>query len=197
MELPFSQACENNKDPILALISNYFNTPGRVLEIGGGTGQHATYFASNMPWLVWQSSDVPESVATLNLRLTTAALSNLPPAIALDVTQDALLLCQFDYLFSANTLHIMPESAVTDFFKFSSRVLLQGGILAVYGPFKYSGKFTSASNADFDLRLKNRNPVSGIRDFEHIASLAKSNGLQLLEDYPMPANNQMLIWRLS
>jgi SAM-dependent methyltransferase len=37
--------------------------PGqRVLEIGSGTGQHAAYFAPELPHLAWQASDVAENL---------------------------------------------------------------------------------------------------------------------------------------
>lgn len=49
--LPFSQACENNKAPILAVLQTAFASAKQVLEIGSGTGQHAVYFAENLPQL--------------------------------------------------------------------------------------------------------------------------------------------------
>ncbi|MGL4221854.1 MAG: DUF938 domain-containing protein, partial [Shewanella sp.] len=45
--LPFSQACENNKAPILAVLKSAFANTIQVLEIGSGTGQHAVYFAAH------------------------------------------------------------------------------------------------------------------------------------------------------
>lgn len=195
MELPFSQACENNKAPILAVLQRHFTRRGRVLEIGGGTGQHAEHFATAMPWLQWHSTDVPANVATLNLRLAAAALPNLPPAQPLDVTQSDWGQRGIDYLFSANSLHIMPESAVVDFFRPLPDVLAPGAIVCVYGPFKYGGDFTTPSNAQFDQWLKDRNPASGIRDFERVQALATAAGLKLVEDNAMPANNQLLVWR--
>jgi hypothetical protein len=68
-------------------------------------------------------------------------------------------------------------------------------VLAVYGPFNYEGKFTSASNAEFDVWLKRRSAESGIRDFEAVNALAGSIGLELLADHAMPANNRMLVWK--
>jgi len=65
----------------------------------------------------------------------------------------------------------------------------------VYGPFKYAGEFTSASNASFDIWLKARDPNSGVRDFEWLDELARSQGMVLIEDNAMPANNQLLVWR--
>lgn len=197
MALPFSQACENNKAYILSILQRHFDQPGSVLEIAGGTGQHATHFATSMPWLRWQSSDVPANVATLNLRLLDASLPNLPPAVALDVTQSEWPLVDVDYVFSANSLHIMPASAVIEFFRHMKDVVKTNGRLCVYGPFKYGGEFTSASNARFDLWLQGNNALSGIRDFETVNNLAEEAGLTLLEDNAMPANNQLLVWRKS
>jgi cyclopropane fatty-acyl-phospholipid synthase-like methyltransferase len=195
MSLPFSQSCENNKEYILTQLRRHFTKPfGRVLEIAGGTGQHAEYFATQMPHLHWQSTDVPENVDMLNLRLDAARLSNLPSARPFDVTQDKLSQSPLDYIFSANSLHIMPAEAVTHFFRHMRYLLANSGVLCVYGPFKYEGNFTTPSNADFDLWLKGRNAESGLRDFEQVHALAEVAGLSLLEDNPMPANNQLLVW---
>ncbi|MEK7258523.1 MAG: DUF938 domain-containing protein [Pseudomonadota bacterium] len=200
MQLPFSQSCENNKEPILAVLQKHLvarerNQPLRVLEVAGGTGQHAVHFATHMPWLYWQSSDVPELVDTLNLRLRAAAQSNLPLALPLDVTQQNWRVAPFDAVFTANSLHIMPAAAVEEFFRRLNSVIEHGGLLCIYGPFKYGGDFTTPSNAQFDLWLKSRNPLSGVRDFEWVNQMASEAGLTLLEDNPMPANNQLLVWK--
>ena len=71
-----------------------------------------------------------------------------------------------DAVFSANTLHIISWSAVEDFFRGVGTVLHPAGVLCVYGPFNYGGRYTSESNRHFDLWLKSRDPHSGIRDFE-------------------------------
>lgn len=195
MSLPFSQSCENNKEYILNQLSRHLTKPfGRVLEIAAGTGQHAEYFARHMPHLHWQSTDVPENVEMLNLRLAAANLPNLPNARAFDVTQEKLSHSPLDYIFSANSLHIMPAEAVTHFFRHMRYLLANAGLLCVYGPFKYGGEFTTPSNADFDIWLKGRNAESGLRDFEQVHALAEEAGLRLLEDNPMPANNQLLVW---
>ena len=59
MNQPYSQACENNKQPILAILSQAFASSQVVLEIGSGTGQHAVFFASQLPHLQWYTSDQP------------------------------------------------------------------------------------------------------------------------------------------
>ena len=192
MNFPFSQACENNKEPILKVLENYFKNQGTVLEIAGGTGQHAVHFANKLPWLQWQSSDLLGNVDALNLRIAAAGLENLPSALPFDVTQTHFSLTSVDYMFSANSLHIMPASAVVHFFRHVGSLLKPDGVLCLYGPFKYHGEFTSPSNAQFDHWLKTNNPASGIRDFETILRLAQQAGLGLLQDHAMPANNQLL-----
>ena len=77
-----------------------------MLEVGSGTGQHAVYFAKEMPWLTWQCSDLQENLAGLDMWIKEAALSNLPPPINLDVSTSSLR-PQFDVIYTANTLHIM------------------------------------------------------------------------------------------
>ncbi|MEK9964494.1 MAG: DUF938 domain-containing protein, partial [Betaproteobacteria bacterium] len=61
MEKPFSPSCERNKDPILSVIRSLLTNKKSVLEVGSGTGQHAVYFAKEMPWLTWQSSELQEN----------------------------------------------------------------------------------------------------------------------------------------
>jgi hypothetical protein len=43
--------------------------------------------------------------------------------------------------------------------------------------------------------LRERDPASGVRDFEAVDALAVTAGLVLQADHPMPANNQLLVWR--
>ena len=196
--LPYSQACENNKAPILEVLRRHlpdrYTVPVRILEIGGGTGQHGVFFAEQLPALHWQSSDVPWHMDSLNLRIAAAGLPNLPPAIALDVNDLPWPVDSCDGIFSANSLHIMSADSVVRFFDGVGSILNAGGKLLVYGPFKYGGQFTTESNARFDVWLKNQDPVSGVRDFEWVNELAAAVGLSLLEDNAMPANNQLLVW---
>lgn len=195
--LPFSQACENNKLPILEVLQRHLPGKATVLEIAGGTGQHAVFFAGKFPQLRWLSSDVPAAVATLNIRIGQANLSNLPEAIAIDANDADWNCAVVDAIYSANSLHIMPAASVEKFFAGVGRNLRKGGLLLIYGPFKYRGNFTTPSNAQFDLWLKDRDALSGVRDFEWVNELAENIGMELLEDNAMPANNQLLVWRMT
>lgn len=194
---PFSQACENNKLPILDVLQRHLPNKETLLEIAGGTGQHAVFFAEQFPKLQWLSSDIPAAVTTLNIRISHANLPNLPRAIAIDANAPDWKCEVVDAIYSANSLHIMSAASVEKFFAGVGSKLLAGGLLLVYGPFKYREKFTTESNAQFDRWLKDRDPLSGVRDFEWVNELAENIGMVLLEDNAMPANNQMLVWRMT
>ena len=196
-ELPFSQACENNKQIILEILERHLKDGDQVLELAGGTGQHSVHFAANLPNLHWQSSDIPSNVDNLNLRLADAKLANLPAAITIDVNHPVWSSDRPTAIFSANSLHIMSADSVENFFKGIGEALQADGTLIVYGPFKYAGEFTSESNEDFDRWLKDRDPASGVRDFERVSKLATKANLTLIEDNVMPANNQLLVWKKS
>ncbi|MFC3716257.1 DUF938 domain-containing protein [Luteimonas soli] len=198
---PFAPACERNREPILAVLRERFAGSRHVLEVGSGTGQHAVHFAAAMPWLQWQCSDRAEHLPGMRSWLDDAALDNTPPPLALDVADAAWPRAptgcgRFDAVFSANTLHIMGWDGVEAFFHGVGEVLeREDGVLVVYGPFNYSGAYTSDGNRDFDAWLKARDPRSGIRDFEAVDGLARGTGLRLVDDVAMPANNRCLVWR--
>lgn len=193
---PFSQACDNNKQPILTVLQSCFADRKRVLEIGSGTGQHAAFFAANLPHLLWQPSDVTENLPGIEQWRESATLDNLPPAMPFDVRDSHLPVTDCDAVFSANTLHIMAWPEVEKFFKHLA-ALASGSALCVYGPFNYDGRFTSDSNARFNQWLEQRNMGSAIRDFEAINELASHAGYTLQCDFEMPANNRLLFWTKS
>ncbi len=193
--LPHSEACVRNQAAILAQLDTLFIAPGHLLEIGSGTGQHAVYFGTHLPHLTWHTSDLPAYHTGIQAWLDHAALPNVQPPMALNVDAADWGIAEVDGVFSANTLHIMGWPQVQAFFAGVARVLKAGGKLAVYGPFNYDGQFTSDSNRQFEHWLKQRDPVSGIRDFEAVDALATRHGLSLLADHAMPANNRLLVWQ--
>ncbi|MGB6604090.1 MAG: DUF938 domain-containing protein [Steroidobacteraceae bacterium] len=196
-----SEACERNKGPILEVLARELAAHRAVLEVGSGTGQHAVHFARHLPHLSWQPSEVADQEPALRERIRLEGPANLRAPIVLDVRSlpwaAAPAREPFDALFTANTLHIMAWDAVEDFFRGVGATLSGGGVLCVYGPFRYRGRYTSDSNADFDAWLRTRDPVSGIRDFEALDTLARAQGLTLTADHAMPANNQTLVWRTA
>lgn len=193
--LASSEASERNKGPILAILSEVLRVPALVLEVGAGTGQHAVHFARHLPQLEWQPTDRREWLETLAERVRDEGTPNLRAPLALDVEDDPWPLTAADVVYSANTLHIMAWEEVQAFFRGVGRVLAPGGTLAVYGPFRFDGAYTSESNAAFDAYLRRHDPASGIRDFEATDALAAAEGLCLQVNHAMPANNQLLVWR--
>ena len=89
----------------------------------------------------------------------------------------------------------MDDSAVAKSVAGAASCLKPGGVLAIYGPVNYAGKYTSESNARFDAFLKTRDSASGIKDFEWLDEMAVSVNLALIQDVDMPANNRCLIWK--
>jgi len=176
-----SESCIQNQSPILNIIKPLLVNTSTVLEIGSGTGQHAVFFAEQMPHLTWQASDQSQYLPSVNAWINEAGLDNLPDAIELDVTEPWVN-TKVEAVFSANTAHIMSWEMVVDFFNGVGRSLDAGGVFILYGPFNYNGQYTSQSNANFDLWLKNRDPRSAIRDFEALNQLAQKSGLSLVAE---------------
>jgi len=193
--LTLSEACERNKGPILAVLREELAGTTRVLEVGSGTGQHAVHFAAGLPQLVWQPSELAAALPPLAERIRLEGGANLRAPLALDVRDDPWPLAAVDAVFSANTLHIMAWSAVREFFRGVGAVLAPCGVLCVYGPFRFEGRHTSDSNAAFDQYLRERDPASGVRDFEALDAEAQARGLRLTANRAMPANNRTLVWR--
>jgi hypothetical protein len=144
---------------------------------------------------VWQPTDRAEYLPDLAARIAAEGPPNLAPPVELDVLAEPWPAVRGDAVFSANTLHIMSWRAVEALFSGVPRLVEAGGVLAIYGPFKYGGRFTTASNAAFDAMLRERDPQSGLRDFEAVNALAEAVGLKLSADHAMPANNQLLVWK--
>jgi cyclopropane fatty-acyl-phospholipid synthase-like methyltransferase len=190
----YSESCERNRDPILGVLRRVFADRRQVLEIGSGTGQHAAYFAPELPHLTWQPSDRAENLPGIRLWREEAQTPGLLEPIELDVER-AFPALEADAVFSANTCHIMSWPQVERFFAAVGALLPTGGVFALYGPFHYGGKPTSPSNAEFDAWLRKRDPASGVRDMEAVRDLAARHGLRLDEDNAMPANNRLLVFR--
>ena len=165
-----------------------------VLEIGSGTGQHARYFAEELPELRWQASDLAENLPGIESWREGYGADNLPPPVRLDVTCDAWPVDIPGAVFSANTLHIMPWNSVRRLFAYLGGEAPVGCLLCLYGPFNYEGSYTSESNAHFDDWLHATHPGGGIRDFEAVNELASEAGFQLRQDHEMPANNRLLVF---
>jgi cyclopropane fatty-acyl-phospholipid synthase-like methyltransferase len=189
-----STSVAKNKDPILEVLKLYVTKDEWVLEIGSGTGEHATFFAKHLPQSFWYTSDVKENHKDIVDRLARENLKNVDGPVVLKIGVDDFPKKTFQYVFTANTLHIMSWKECKTLFKLLGKRLREGGLTFFYGPFNYNNEYTSEGNEQFDAILKEQNPACGIRDFEDVCVNMKKAGFRLLKDHVMPANNRILVF---
>jgi SAM-dependent methyltransferase len=114
--------------------------------------------------------------------------------MALDVTRAGQWPHQhYDAVFTANTCHILPASALPQLLAGAAQVLGPGGLLLLYGPFHDGGVHTAESNATFDAHLRSLDPAMGVRDAQDLQEQARSLNLEPLADVAMPAHNRILV----
>ena len=189
-------AAERNAEPIRAVLARVLPAGGLVLEIASGTGQHAAHMARAFPAVTWQPSD-PDPVARESIAAwrQEAGLDNLLPPVELDVTREPWPLVAADAVVCINMIHIAPWAAALALFRGAGRLLAGGGLLYLYGPYRFHGAFTAPSNAAFDASLRARDPAWGVRDLDDIEPAAAAAGFRLEETVAMPANNHSLVFR--
>ncbi len=199
----FSAAAERNREAILAGLVQLLPR-GRVdgekievLEVGSGTGQHACFFAAQLPDVVWQPSEVESLQSSLMARIQDEGSENLRAPLVIDVFSSPWPVVTADVVYTANTFHIVSEPGVECIFEGASRVLVPQGSLIVYGPFSRDGRHNSEGNTEFDKFLRLENPEQGIRDINWLNQLAAKHGFRQAELTPMPANNFIAQWGLS
>ena len=193
----YSAPFERNREPISGILDEILPSTGSVLEIGSGTGQHAVWFAARFPDLQWQATDRAESLSSIEAWRAEAGLPNLAAPVELDLLHESWPASRVDVVMCINTIHIVAWAGVERLFAGAGRVLVPGGLLFVYGPYRYADRPLEPSNEEFDRWLKDRDPESGIRDFEAVDALARNAGLELEGDRGMPANNRSIWWRKS
>lgn len=192
---PFSRSADNNKEHILQKLREFLAPGAQILEIASGTAQHALYFTSKVKHLTWQPSDIDLEAFQLARTIQDNPRPNLLSPIELDIGNWPELSSSFDGVYSANCLHIIGEQLVAPYVAGVSKSLKVNGKMMLYGPFKFDGEFTTSSNAEFNQFLANTYEGGGIKDFERVDQLAQSNGLKLVQNCPMPANNQFIVWQ--
>ena len=195
-EKPDAPATQRNKRPILNILKKEIQDSSVILEIGSGTGQHAIFFAEKMPWVTWQTSDVLSNHEGIQEWLETYKGINIKPPLALEIGYDQLNVPTiFDHVFSSNTSHIMSYNNVKKMFALIAKILPKDGKFFLYGPFNIEYEYTSDSNRNFDVMLKEKSTSMGIRNIEDLDLLAKLGGLSKHKLCKMPANNFLSIWK--
>jgi len=192
---PFAPSAERNTAPILAVLSDVLVDVRSVLEVGSGTGQHAVAFAAALPHLHWTTADQTQHHGGIRAWLDAAGLPNVEGPLPLEIGVDAFPAGPFDAVYTANTLHYMPWSAVEQLMAAMSGLLKPGGMLVVYGPFREAGQFVSPNDEGFDAQLRAGAAYRGLRDVEAVEALAVAAGLKRIATHKMPADNRCLVWR--
>lgn len=189
-------AVARNRDAILTVLRRVLPPKGIVLEIGSGTGEHAVHFALALPDLTWQPSDPDESARkSITAHRERAELPNLLPPLELDASKDKWPLARADAIVAINMIHIAPWAATEGLMAGAGRILLPGGILYLYGPYKEKGQHTAPSNALFDADLTARNAEWGVRNLDDVRALASQHKFDFVERASMPANNLSVVFR--
>ncbi|WP_336486970.1 DUF938 domain-containing protein [Methylobacterium nigriterrae] len=189
-------AVARNRDAILAVLRRVLPEAGTVLEVASGTGEHAVHFAAALPGLRWLPSDpAPAARRSVAAHARASGLAGILAPLDLDAASDAWPVDRADAVLCINMIHIAPWAATEGLMAGAARVLPEGGILVLYGPFREGGRPTAPSNAAFDADLRARDPDWGLRDLEAVTRAAEACGLTFRERVAMPANNLCLIYR--
>jgi len=187
-------APERNKQPILSVLQRVLPASGTLLELASGTGQHATYFAEQLPdWTIQPSDLDPANLASISGWVRESKLPNLREPLRIDVCDDDWGIDRVEAIYNANLIHIAPWAAAVGLLRGAGRALSVAGVLVIYGPFRVAGQHTAPSNESFDEGLRQRDPSWGVRDLEQLLDLAEEHHLTLRERIEMPANNQTLV----
>ncbi len=190
----FSPSAARNRDPILQALGPRLPATGLVLEVASGTGEHCAHLAAALPGLRFQPTD-PDPDALASMDAWCGGLSNVRPALALDAAAADWPVVEADAVLCINMIHIAPWAATVGLVAGAARVLVPGGMLALYGPYMRDGRHTGPGNVAFDADLRARNPAWGVRALEDVAALAAAVGFGVPEVVKMPADNLVLVFR--
>jgi SAM-dependent methyltransferase len=189
-------AADRNRTPILEVLRPLLHDGALVLEIASGSGQHVVHFATSLPRVTFQPTDADRgALASIEAHRADAALTNVLPPLRLDASSASWPVTRADAVVCINMIHISPFACTEGLFAGAHRVLPPGGLLYLYGPYRFSGAFTAPSNEAFDASLRAQNPAWGVRDVDDLVRLASGAGLEHEATVPMPANNHSLLFR--
>ncbi len=194
-EKPYAISCDRNSQPILEVLKEYLPSCKTLMEMGAGTGQHAVYMAPHFPNLKWYLLDQTDRHEGIRTWLNDFPRTNVIGPIEYSVGETPWPQEKTDVVFTANTLHIVSWEQCLTFFDDIKDQINKNGFFIVYGAFNYKGEFTSESNKKFESWLKDKDPKSGIRDFEQVEKELQQRSFTLIQDHEMPSNNRMLVFQ--
>lgn len=194
-------AGRRNRDPILEVFKQRFpQREGVVLEFASGSGAHINHFAPHFRHLRFQPSDKDREVFDNIRRLSTEqGNSNISAPIHLDVTKPETWPSpskdNYDVIFCINIFQVAPISIADGMMGCASSLLKPDGFLAIYGPFKVGGAYTTTSNQAFDAEVRSAGVAEwGLKDVADLKKAAAAHGLRLNAQIDMPAANFTLIF---
>jgi cyclopropane fatty-acyl-phospholipid synthase-like methyltransferase len=196
----YAPATERNREAILAVLHNYLPDQGTVLEIASGTGQHAIFLAQHLTSCHWLPTDMDATnLASITAWREEADVANLLPPRQLDVRDsvwavDCDLPAPVSAIVNINMLHISPWSCCEALFAGAAKVLNQGAVVMLYGPFKRDGLHTAPSNTVFDEQLRSQDPEWGVRDLKAVVDVAMEQEFACQRVIEMPANNLSVVF---
>ena len=154
-----AEATLRNREAIRAVLARHVQPGARVLELASGTGEHAVYLAPLLGVSRWQPSD-PDAGARASIDAWREDVPELvAPALALDVEAGAWPPLEVDLVVCINMVHISPWSATEALFRRVRDVLVPGGHVYLYGPYRQVEVPTAPSNEAFDQSLRARKPA--------------------------------------
>lgn len=194
-------AGNRNRGPILAVFKHLFPKNGNVLELASGAGNHINYFAPHFSGVRFQPTDYDTSVFdTIKQKRAEKGNINVADPIRIDLTDpkswptdsDKL----YDVIFVVNIFQVAPVSIQDGIAHLASKVLKDDGFVAIYGPFKVDGQYTTGSNEAFDKEILAAGVNEwGLKDVRDLEKAAAPYGLYLAERLDLPANNFILIFK--
>ncbi len=189
-----ARAALANRDAIALALRTVLPPAGRVLELGSGTGEHAVFLAAAFPAIEWQPSDPdPEARASIAAWSAEARLPNLLPPLAYDLRTELWHHRLADAVLCVNVLHVAPQGCMDALCRGASRVLPDGGPLAVYGPFARRGRPLAGRLARLEATLHAADPALGVREVEALAEAGGRHGLALEGEGAMPEEGDLLL----
>ncbi len=193
-------AGNRNRDPILQAFKEIFPKNGNVLELASGAGNHINYFAPHFKELTFQPSDYDVDVfETIARKRAEQGNANVADPVKIDLTapetwpdpKDRL----YDVIFVVNLFQVAPVAIADGIAQVAARVLTKDGFVAIYGPFKVDGKYTTGSNESFDKEiLAAKVPEWGLKDVKDLEKAANAHGIALTKILDLPANNFLLLF---
>ena len=193
-------AGKRNRGPILDVFKTLLPAEGNILELASGSGQHINFFAPHFPGLTFQPSDYDTDVfPAIRQNRDEAGNKNVLDPLKIDLTDPATYPDAtdrlYDVIFVINIFQVAPVSIQDGIAALAARVLKPDGFVAIYGPFKVDGQYTTPSNAEFDQEiLAAKVPEWGLKDVRDLEKAAIKHGIVLKKQLNLPANNFILVF---